>query len=180
MVGGFGRDVLLGNQGDDIILGNQGDDTLFGGQGGDTLVGGQGNDVLYGNQGDDVLYGNEGLNTFVFAPGDTDFKSGVSTGDTIMDFTTGTSRVDFASGPAGAATNFGATSTTSTDFAAIQALAQTLISGGDTYAFVADGTDGFLFTNGGTGTAITDAVKLAGAGLAAAVKYTDIAHGALA
>jgi hypothetical protein len=44
---------------------------------------------------------------------------------------------------------------------------------------VVDGVDGFLFTTGGTGTTITDAVKLAGAGTAGAVKYTDIAHGAL-
>ena len=180
VVGGFGRDIILGNQGADIILGNQGDDTLYGGQGADTLVGGMGNDVLYGNEGDDVLYGNEGLNTFVFAPGDTDFRSGVSTGDTVMDFTTGTSRIDFASGPVGTASNFGATSTTSTDFAQIQALAQTLLTGPVSYAFVADGVDGFLFTTGGQGTAITDAVKLAGAGSAGAVKFTDIAHGALA
>ena len=180
VAGGFGDDVVLGNQGNDVILGNQGRDTLFGGQGADTLVGGQGNDVLYGNEGDDVLYGNEGLNTFVFNPGDTGFRSALGTGDTVMDFATGTSRIDFASGPAGSATNFGATATTATDFAAIQALGQTLIDGGDAYAFVADGTDGFLFTTGGTGTAMTDAVKLVGAGTASSLKYQDIAHGALA
>ena len=180
VVGGFGRDILLGNQGNDLILGNQGDDTLYGGQGADALVGGMGNDVLYGNEGDDVLYGNEGLNTFVFAPGDTDFKAGQSTGDAVMDFITGLNRIDFTSGPAGTTTNFGSTSTTSTDFASIQAAAQTLISGGDTYAFVSDGVDGFLFTTGGTGTAITDAVKLAGASTAGSVNCTDIAHGALA
>ena len=55
-----------------------------------------------------------------------------------------------------------------------------LTNGGDAYAFVSDGTDGYLFTTGGTGTAIMDAVKLAGAGSAGAVKFTDIAHGALA
>ena len=115
----------------------------------------------------------------MFNPGDTDFKSGVSTGDVVTDFVTGTSRIDFASGPAGTAANFGATTTASTDFATIQALAQALINGGDAYAFVADGTDGFLFTMGGSGTALTDAVKLAGVATAEAVKYTDIAHGAL-
>ena len=180
VVGGFGQDIILGNQGNDILLGNQGDDTLFGGQGADTLVGGQGNDVLYGNQGDDVFYGNEGLNTFVFNPGDTDFQSNLSTGDTVADFATGTSRIDFTSGPAGTAANFGFASTASTDFASIQALAQTLLNAGDAYAFVADGVDGFLFTTGGTGTNITDAVKLTGAGAVGAMKYTDIAHGALA
>ncbi len=80
-----------------------------------------GDDTVHGGSCDDDLYGNEGLNTFVFNPGDTDFESGASTGDTIMDFATGTSRVDFGS---------------------IQALAQQLISGGDTDAFVADGVDG--------------------------------------
>ena len=118
-----------------------------------------------------MLYGGQG--------GDTDFRSGAGTGDVVMDFTTGTSRVDFVSGPAGSSTNFGATSTTSTDFASIQAAAQRLIDGGDTYAFVADGVDGFLFTTGGTGTAITDAVKLAGAGTLGVLQAADIAHGAL-
>ncbi len=45
---------------------------------------------------------------------------------------------------------------------------------------MANGTDGFLFTSGGTGTTITDAVKLAGAGTAGAVDDTDITDGALA
>ena len=176
VVGGFGRDVLLGNRGDDLLLGNQGDDTLVGGQGGDTVVGGQGNDVLYGNQGDDVLYGNQGSDRFVFAPGDTDLTSGLGTGDTIADFVSGADRIDFASGPAGTASNFGATATTSTGFASIQALAQQIIDGGQTYAFVADGVDGFLFTTGETGTTIADAVKLAGAGTATSLTYRDIGH----
>ena len=127
-----------------------------------------------------MLYGNEGLNTFVFNPGDTGFTSGQGTGDTVMDFASGTSRLDFASGPAGTATNFGATSTASTDFSAIQAAAQALIDGGAAFAFVANGVDGFLFTTGGSGTAITDAVKLAGAASVGAVKFADIAHGPLA
>jgi hypothetical protein len=53
-------------------------------------------------------------------------------------------------------------------------------SGTVSYAFVADEVDGFLFTTDGTRTAITDAVKLTGAGTTGAVKVTDIAHGALA
>ena len=88
----------------------------------------------------------------LLAPGDRDFQTNLSTGDTIVDLAAGTGRIDFASGPAGTAQNFGATATTATDFASIEALAQQLISGsGDTYAFVADGVDGFLFTAGGTG-----------------------------
>ena len=104
-------------------------DTLVGGFGRDVILGNQGNDFLLGNQGDDVLYGNEGLNTFVFAPGDTDFRSGVGTGDTVADLTTESSRIDFASGPVGTASDFVPARTTSTDFAQIQALAQTLLTG---------------------------------------------------
>ena len=105
----------------------------------------------------------------------------MSTGDTIGDFVSGTDKIDFTSGPAGTAANFGADQVISgSGFSAVQAAAQALINGGDTYAFVADGTDGYLFTTGGTGTAITDAVKLAGAGAAGALQYTDIAHHATA
>ncbi len=38
----------------------------------------------------------------------------------------------------------------------------------------------FLFTSGGTGTAITDVVKLTGAGAARSLKYTEIARGRVA
>ena len=112
----------------------------------------------------------------MFNPGDTDFMSGRSTGDTVMDFKSGTDKIDFASGPVGTATDFASAQTASTDFASIQALAQTLLNGTVSYAFVADGADGFLFTTGGAGTAIQDAVKLAGAGTATSFKYQDIGH----
>ncbi len=69
----------------------------------------------------------------------------------MADFSTGTSRIDFASGPVGTASDFATAQTTSTDFASIQALAQTLLTGPVSYAFVADGVDGSLFTTGGTG-----------------------------
>ena len=178
LVGGQQNDIVVGNQGDDVLLGNQGNDTLFGGVGNDTLFGGQGNDLLWGGQGNDLLYGNEGKNTFGFNPGDTGFLSGVGTGDTIGDFKTGSDHIDFASGSAGSAQNFGATSTTSTDFASIQAQAQKLINGGDTYAFVADGVDGYLFTTGGNGATIQDAVKLAGAGTIDSLHAQDIVNSA--
>ena len=97
-----------------------------------------------------------------------------------MDFVNGTSRIDCASGPAGSAKSFSAGSTTAWDFASAQAVAQGLSNGGNAYAFVSNGTDEYLFTRGGSGTAITDSLKLAGAGTAGAVKLTDIARSALA
>jgi hypothetical protein len=45
---------------------------------------------------------------------------------------------------------------------------------------VSNGTGEYQFTTGGTGKAITDAVKLAWAGSTGAVSFTDIAHGAQA
>ncbi len=175
---GAGSDMVYGNMGNDVVYGNAGDDKVYGGQGSDSVYGGQGNDVLFGNKGDDLLVGGLGSDTFGFNAGDTDFKSGVSTGDTISDFVTGTDKIDFTQGPAATAQNFGAASTTSTDFASIQATAQGLINGGDAYAFVSDGTDGFLFTTGGNGTTIADAVKLTGASTVASLKASDISHGA--
>ena len=177
LYGNMGNDIAFGNMGDDVVYGNLGNDVLYGGQGNDTIYGGQGDDILFGNKGDDVLVGGLGSDTFGFNAGDTDFKSGVSTGDTISDFVSGTDKIDFTQGPAATAQNFGAASTTSTDFASIQTTAQGLINGGDTYAFVSDGTDGFLFTTGGSGTTIADAVKLTGA---TTLKATDIMNGAVA
>ena len=178
--GGQGTDTLFGNQGSDTIYGNIGADNLYGGQGNDTIYGGQGDDVLFGNKGSDVLAGGLGADTFGFNAGDTDFQSGVGTGDTISDFVSGTDKINFTQGPAAKASNFGAASTTSTDFASIQATAQGLINGGDAYAFVSDGVDGFLFTTGGTGSTIADAVKITGAGSVNALHATDIHGGAAA
>ncbi|MCW6507524.1 calcium-binding protein [Lichenifustis flavocetrariae] len=179
VIGGFGNDQLLGNQGNDLILGNQGQDIIYGGQGNDTIFGGQGNDILFGNEGDDLLFGNEGSNTFVFARGDTDFQSGVGTGDTIADFKTGSDRVVMTQGPAATAQNFGTTSVLSADFAGIQAAAQTLVNGGDAYAFVTDGTNGYLFADENSDKAIDDAIRFNGASSPSFLSAGDIAVGAV-
>ncbi|MYD77993.1 MAG: calcium-binding protein, partial [Gammaproteobacteria bacterium] len=86
--GGWGDDVLLGNEGNDTLRGRYGDDRLEGGSGHDTLIGGAGDDVLDGGLGndwlaggigDDVLRGSGGSDKFVF--------SGLFGTDTIKDFT---------------------------------------------------------------------------------------------
>ncbi|MFB2552545.1 M10 family metallopeptidase C-terminal domain-containing protein [Ensifer soli] len=67
--GGFGNDIIRGNQtanrlqgrdGNDVLLGLDGDDVLQGGWGDDTLRGGAGNDALFGHYDSDALYGEEG------------------------------------------------------------------------------------------------------------------------
>ena len=69
VVGGFGDDLLIGNDannrlvggaGDDMLFGNGGHDRLSGGFGDDILVGGAGNDVLSGGPGRDILIGGLG------------------------------------------------------------------------------------------------------------------------
>ena len=96
----------------------------------------------------------------------------------MADFSTGTSRIDFASGPVGTASDFATAQTTSTDFASIQALAQTLLTG--QLRFRGGRGRRLPVHDGRHRTAITDAVKLAGTGTAGSVKFTDVAHGALA
>ena len=54
LIGGAGKDYLLGGAGDDTLNGGEGDDWLYGGAGDDTLNGGEGNDWLYGGAGNDV------------------------------------------------------------------------------------------------------------------------------
>ena len=68
--GGYGDDVILGNDthnrlhggygGNDVIFGDEGNDLLWGGSGDDRLRGDRGNDVLVGGAGDDLLVGGLG------------------------------------------------------------------------------------------------------------------------
>ena len=58
LLGGGGRDVLVGSEFvDDYIDGGAGDDQIAGFGGNDVLVGGAGNDVIDGGAGDDVIWG---------------------------------------------------------------------------------------------------------------------------
>lgn len=60
LVGGDGRDELIGTEGADDISGGRGRDVLDGAAGDDTLDGGSGRDALRGGDGDDVLNGGRG------------------------------------------------------------------------------------------------------------------------
>lgn len=59
-IGGWGNDIITGNQADNVLTGNAGDDTLDGAVGNDALFGGDGNDKLIGGEGDDTLDGGTG------------------------------------------------------------------------------------------------------------------------
>ena len=60
LLGGTGRDWLVGGPGDDVLDGGAGNDRLFGGDGDDLLDGGAGGDKLDGGAGDDSLCGGVG------------------------------------------------------------------------------------------------------------------------
>ncbi len=57
---GGGDDVLIGGVGRDILIGQFGDDTLYGGADDDILAGWEGNDELVGGAGDDLMAGDFG------------------------------------------------------------------------------------------------------------------------
>ena len=59
-------DVLHGGGGNDYIGSKGGNDQLYGDAGNDTLSGGKDNDTLHGGSGNDKLYGGQGMDTAVF------------------------------------------------------------------------------------------------------------------
>ncbi|NJL36572.1 MAG: hypothetical protein HC840_09000 [Leptolyngbyaceae cyanobacterium RM2_2_4] len=68
LVGLGGEDDLFGRAGNDILVGGDGEDDLFGGSGNDVLAGGRGEDDLIGGAGRDRLIGGAGRDTFVLQP----------------------------------------------------------------------------------------------------------------
>lgn len=79
ITGGFGDDVLRGEDGNDTISGGFGEDELEGGVGNDILTGESGNDVIEagagddtitGGSGNDVLTGGSGSDTYIYNIGD--------------------------------------------------------------------------------------------------------------
>ena len=73
---GGGRDTLKGLSGNDQLEGGSGRDKLFGGDGSDVLLGGAGNDKLVGGNGDDTLKGGSGDDTMQGGRGDDKMKGG--------------------------------------------------------------------------------------------------------
>lgn len=67
VIGGRGRDGLIGNGAANLLHGRAGGDRLSGGDGGDRLYGGTGVDVLNGGSGRDLLHGGAGRDMAVYA-----------------------------------------------------------------------------------------------------------------
>ncbi|MCW5698021.1 MAG: calcium-binding protein [Bauldia sp.] len=85
VVGGTGKDVIVGDSSANQLVGNDGNDILWGRAGKDRLDGGEDNDRLFGDEGKDVLIGGAGADTFGFTLAPTaggldrivDFEAGV-------------------------------------------------------------------------------------------------------
>ena len=65
LVGTMDDDLIYGRKGKDVLLGKAGDDALYGGRGKDELRGGQGDDLLVGGLGKDLMIGGAGEDIFV-------------------------------------------------------------------------------------------------------------------
>ena len=75
LIGGDGKDELIGGSKNDAISGQGGDDVLTGGKGNDTISGGEGDDMLFGGLGNDLLIGGFGID-MVFGEGGNDTALG--------------------------------------------------------------------------------------------------------
>jgi len=70
ILGEEGRDVLAGGGADDKIVGGGGRDGLIGFGGHDLIQGGQGADAIFGFGGDDILHGETGSDSLIAGRGD--------------------------------------------------------------------------------------------------------------
>jgi Ca2+-binding RTX toxin-like protein len=86
LIGGRGRDRLIGLGGDDDLIGGAGNDILIGGDGDDDLFGGTGNDILRGGNGQDDLVGGPGRDTLIGGAGRDTFILQPRGNDIIRDF----------------------------------------------------------------------------------------------
>ncbi len=94
LIGGVGRDMLLGRSGNDYLNGGEDDDKLKGGWGNDTMRGGDGDDELIDGPGDDALYGGTGADTLQ-SSGGTDVLYGGADNDWLDLSTTATFSSDY-------------------------------------------------------------------------------------
>ena len=153
LFGEGGDDKLYGDNGDDFLYGGDGWDELYGNEGNDWLDGESGNDVLSGGAGSDWLTGGSGLDRFKYLFGGD--ESSVDDPDQIMDFTDIHDLIDVAEADpftdpsvsyAEGTISYGG------GYNDAKVLAVSLLNGGsleesNTFAFVTDGIDGYLFAD---------------------------------
>ncbi len=98
LIGGSGRDSLIGLGGDDDLFGRAGNDILAGGAGDDDLFGGAGNDILRGGLGEDDLIGGPGRDTLIGGAGLDTFVLQRNGNDIISDFQDGIDELRLSGG----------------------------------------------------------------------------------
>ncbi|WP_416672926.1 calcium-binding protein [Egbenema bharatensis] len=98
LIGGRGRDRLIGLGGDDDLIGGAGNDILIGGDGDDDLFGGAGNDILRGGNGQDDLVGGSGRDTLIGGAGRDTFILQPRGNDIIRDFQGGIDELGLSGG----------------------------------------------------------------------------------
>jgi Ca2+-binding RTX toxin-like protein len=155
---GGGDDSVISGIGSDRLYGEDGHDYLSGGGGGDLLDGGAGDDELVGGSSNDQLWGGSGNDTFMFYVKDSTGSDGKGT---IRDFVAGDDALHFYTvvqqdfhhtivTHAGNFANYAETPVApGTGLATVEAAADALFATSSWYkfAFVADGTDGYLFVD---------------------------------
>ena len=167
LYGEDGNDEVSGNADNDWLFGDGGNDDLFGGDGSDQPYGGAGFDNLYGNEGsdwldggtaDDVLSGGGDGDWLTGGSGYDTFKyifvgseSSVSDPDQIMDFSAADDIIDVLEGEGALPSNYAEDTINygggynNAKVLAIALLNEGLLDEGNTYAFVTDQVDGYLF-----------------------------------
>jgi Ca2+-binding RTX toxin-like protein len=150
-----GSDTLRGESGNDHLFGQSGNDTLYGGEGNDELNGGRGDDTIIGGWGSDRMWGDAGKDTFVLAASTPwnqlicDSSLNGQWMDQIFDFVSTQDKIRFA-GLAAAVEDVNYKEIDmfpGASYADVLRMGTAIIAGGKTYAFVADGNDGYLFAD---------------------------------
>lgn len=166
--GGQGNDIITLANGageGNLLSGDLGDDIIDAGTNARTTVlGGEGNDIITASGAGSVLTGGSGRDRFNVAGVDVAQESDLLT---ITDFVTGVDQIDLG-GPTARSTTIGQ-GVVNGGFDAVRAAAGDLLKGdGIEYAFVTNGTDGYLFRSD------TSVVRLQGIGSVNGLAATDI------
>lgn len=99
--------LVIGGTGRDVLVGISRDDALFGGDDNDTLTGQGGNDVFQGNAGNDLIIGAHGADTISGGRGDDVIRAGADAAGETGNYVNGNMGADTIDGGAGADTLLG-------------------------------------------------------------------------
>jgi Ca2+-binding RTX toxin-like protein len=150
-----GNDILRGEYGNDHLFGQSGNDILEGGEGHDELNGGRGDDKITGGWGHDRMWGDAGKDQFIFNHSIgannqlyCDSSLNAQSMDEIFDFVSGQDQIAFRGMASADAANYGELDMfPGASYADVLRVGTAIIASGKTYAFVADGNDGYLFAD---------------------------------